>query len=269
VLIDWFTVAAQALNFLVLVWLLKRFLYQPVLEAVDARERRIAAELADAEAKSAQAREEREEYQRRNEQFAVQRNALLQRAAEEAQQTRQQLLDEARRAADELAARRQHALEEETRNLALDLRLRMRQEVFAVARRTLDELAGPTLEQRLCDVFGARLLALEGVERERLARALAAAGEPALVRSAFALSAEQQAALRSQLERVFGTQPRLRFEVRPELIAGIELSAGGQKLAWSIDDRLDMLEQRVAQTLAGGGTAAAATKAPTRREETA
>ena len=46
-LIDWFTVGAQAVNFLILVWLLKRFLYEPVLAAIDAREKKIAAELAE------------------------------------------------------------------------------------------------------------------------------------------------------------------------------------------------------------------------------
>jgi F-type H+-transporting ATPase subunit b len=50
-LIDWFTVGAQVLNFLILVWLLKRFLYKPILHAIDAREQRIAKELADADAK--------------------------------------------------------------------------------------------------------------------------------------------------------------------------------------------------------------------------
>ncbi len=49
-LIDWFTVGAQALNFVVLVWLLKRFLYQPVLDAIDAREARIAKQIGDAQA---------------------------------------------------------------------------------------------------------------------------------------------------------------------------------------------------------------------------
>ena len=49
-LIDWFTVGAQALNFLILVWLMKRFLYKPILHAIDEREKRIAAELADADA---------------------------------------------------------------------------------------------------------------------------------------------------------------------------------------------------------------------------
>ena len=43
-LIDGFTVGAQVLNFLILVWLMKRFLYQPILDAIDAREQRIAAE---------------------------------------------------------------------------------------------------------------------------------------------------------------------------------------------------------------------------------
>ena len=54
-LIDWFTVGAQIVNFLILVWLLKRFLYKPILDAIDAREKRIAAELADADTKKAEA----------------------------------------------------------------------------------------------------------------------------------------------------------------------------------------------------------------------
>jgi len=50
-LIDWFTVGAQALNFLILVWLMKHFLYKPILHAIDEREKRVAAELADADKK--------------------------------------------------------------------------------------------------------------------------------------------------------------------------------------------------------------------------
>ncbi|MGB5569161.1 MAG: F0F1 ATP synthase subunit B, partial [Sedimenticolaceae bacterium] len=76
-LIDWFTVGAQLLNFLVLAWLLKRFLYRPILDALDAREQRIAAELADADAKRAEADKERDEFQHKNEAFEQQRAALL------------------------------------------------------------------------------------------------------------------------------------------------------------------------------------------------
>ena len=62
-LIDWFTVIAQVVNFLILVWLLKRFLYHPILDAIDAREQRIAKELADAAKKMAAAEKERDEFQ--------------------------------------------------------------------------------------------------------------------------------------------------------------------------------------------------------------
>ena len=116
-LIDWFTVGAQALNFLILVWLLKRFLYKPILNAIDAREKRIAAELADADAKKAEAQKERDEFQHKNEEFDQQRAALLSKATDEAKAERQRLLDEARKAADALSAKRQETLRSDAQNL--------------------------------------------------------------------------------------------------------------------------------------------------------
>src|ERR1700682_4237956 len=104
-LIDWFTVGAQAINFVILVWLLKRFLYKPILDAIDAREKRVAAELADADAKKAEAQKERDEFQRKNTEFDQQRAALLTKATDEAKVERQRLLDEARKAADTLSAK--------------------------------------------------------------------------------------------------------------------------------------------------------------------
>src|SRR5579872_6951434 len=106
-LIDWFTVGAQALNFIILVWLLKRYLYKPILNAVDAREKLIAAELAGADAKKTEAQKERDQFRRKNDEFDQQRAALLSKAAEEAKAERQRLLDDARKAADALSAKRQ------------------------------------------------------------------------------------------------------------------------------------------------------------------
>ena len=64
--VDWFTVIAQILNFLVLVWLLKRFLYKPVLNAIDEREKKIASELEDAAIHKAEARKEKEKFLQKN-----------------------------------------------------------------------------------------------------------------------------------------------------------------------------------------------------------
>ncbi len=96
-LIDWFTVGAQALNFIVLVWLLKRFLYKPILQAVDAREKRIAKELADARAKMAEAEKLRDEFEHKNIEFGSQRATLLGKATDEATSERRRLLEDARK----------------------------------------------------------------------------------------------------------------------------------------------------------------------------
>src|SRR5271165_4877827 len=116
-LIDWFTVAAQAVNFLILVWLMKRFLYKPILHAIDEREKRIATELANAGKKKAEAQKESDDFKHKNEEFDKQRAALLSKATDDAKAERQRLLDEARKAADALSAKRREAVGNEARSL--------------------------------------------------------------------------------------------------------------------------------------------------------
>src|SRR5580658_4333804 len=106
-LINWFTILAQAINFLILVWLLKRFLYKPILHAIDDREKGIAAQLADAVAKRAEAQKDRDDFQHKNEAFDKERAALLKKATDLAKAERQRLLGEARKDADALRAKRQ------------------------------------------------------------------------------------------------------------------------------------------------------------------
>lgn len=244
-LIDWFTVAAQVINFLVLVWLLKRFLYRPILDAIDAREARIASALADADAKNTDAQRERDAYQHKNEVFEQQRAALMNQATEAAKSERQRLLDEARQAADALTARRMEALRNDSHNLNQALRRRTEQEVFAIARKALADLATTSLEERMGEVFIRRLRALDGQARQDFAHALKTAGEPARVRSAFDLPEAQRAALHNALNDTFAAEIRVRFETAPDLVSGIELITNGQKIAWSIADYLTSLENGI------------------------
>src|ERR1017187_2813201 len=102
-LIDWFTVGAQTLNFLILVWLMKRYLYTPILNAIDEREKRVATEISNADAKKAEAQKEHDEFEHKNAEFDQQRAALLTKATAEAQAERERLLDEARKAAADLS----------------------------------------------------------------------------------------------------------------------------------------------------------------------
>ena len=248
-LIDWFTVVAQAVNFIILVWLLKRFLYKPILDAIDVREKRIAAELADADAKKAEALKERDAFLRKNEAFDEQRAALLSAAESEANTERRRLLDEARQAADALSAKRQQYLQNDARNLSRVIGERTQKEVFAIVRKALTDLATTTLEERMGDVFVRRLREMEGPAKAGLAESLKTASEPALVRSAFDLPAEQREAIQKALDEICAAEIHLRFEIAPELVAGIELAGNGQKIGWSISNYLASLQEGVAELL--------------------
>jgi F-type H+-transporting ATPase subunit b len=249
VLIDWFTVGAQALNFVILAGLMRRYLYRPILNAVDAREKRIAAELADADAKRADAQKARDELQHQHDELDRQRAALLSKASEEAQIEGRRLLEEARRAADALSAKREELLRSEATNVSQALTGRVRQEVFAIARKTLTDLATTSLEERMGDVFTRRLRALSGEAKARLGHALEDHSKPVVVRSAFGVPEEQRAVIRNAVNETFSAAVELQFEVAPDLMSGIELCANGQKMGWSIADYLGSMEEGVGALL--------------------
>ena len=252
-MIDWFTIAAQALNFLILIWLMKRFLYQPILRAIDERENRIAKELADADAARNEAQKERDGFQQRNAKFDEQRAALLSKATDEAKGERQRLLAEARKAADALSATREEMLKQEHRDLTDEFSRRTQEEVFAIARKVLTDLADAGLEERMSHVFTQRLRELSDKPKARLAGALKSSSEPAIVRSAFDLPADARAAIQKALNETFTADIAFRFERATDLVCGIELSVNGQKVAWSIADFLASLEASLGQLLAGKG----------------
>ncbi len=248
-LIDWFTVGAQALNFLVLVWLLKRFLYKPILNAIDAREKGIAAKLADADAKKAESQKERDDFQDKNKVFDEQRAALLGKATDEAKVERERLLGEAHQDSDSLRATAQTALHNEWTRLGDHITRVAKEEVFEIARKTLADLATISLEERLVEVFTRRLREMDGGMKERLAAALKTASGPALVRSVFELPSAQKAAIQNALNETFSAEIPIRFETADDELCGIELTAHGQKIGWSIAGYLASLDQKVGSLL--------------------
>lgn len=248
-LIDWFTVIAQVLNFLILVWLLKRFLYKPILNAIDAREKKVADELADADAKEAEAQKEKEEFKRKSEEFDQQRAVLLSKAKDEAKAERQRLLEEAWKEVYDLRLKQQDALRNDKQNLNQAISRRAQQEVFAIARKALKDLAGTSLEKLTVDTFAQRLRELKSEEKEQLASALGTSSSPMLVRTAFDLPQAQRDLVKKTIKETLGIEIQTRFKTVPDLVSGIELTANGQKVAWSISDYLSSLEKSIDELL--------------------
>lgn len=286
-LIDWFTVIAQVINFLVLAWLLKRFLYRPILNAIDAREKRIATELADADAKSAEAEQQRDEFLHKNAAFDAEQTTRMNQLNAEVKTERLHLLDSVRQESENLRDKLQLALKNEQQSLQKALSQHARKEVFDIARKALSDLADSSIESRITAIFIKRLQGLTQEERAGFKSAFQstigstvgstvgsankdsglAINNPLIVRTTFALTKEQCTQIENAIKDVFGyetaigtdsasgrgdemveTMP-LQFLIDAEVISGIEISANGQKIAWSINDYLTSLAQGVDQLL--------------------
>jgi F-type H+-transporting ATPase subunit b len=221
-LIDWFTVVAQLLNFLVLIWLMKRFLYQPILNALDAREHRISTELSDADNKKQQAQAEQDEFLRKNQEFEQQRAELLKVAIEEANAEKQRLLNEARLEGESLRLKQQEMLKTEQQSLIASISRRTQTEVLAVVRQALTDLAGVSLENHLVAVFLEKLQQLKDNEKQPILLAAQNPATPLSVRTAFELSPSQQVEMTAAVQKIFSVEMQLQFSLAPHLVSGIE-----------------------------------------------
>src|ERR1700722_1580496 len=219
-LIDWFTVGAQVLNFIVLVWVLKRFLYKPVLNAIDAREKRVAAELAAAELQLTEIKKARDELQAKGNAFDEERGALLAKAILGAQMETERLLGNARQAADAVTLQRNAALHSETARLSIELSRLAAAESINIARAALEDLAGADLEARICEVFVRRLREIDSPTREALGILFTKPMGEAVVMSSFKLSPADSIAIQTALKETFSADVHLRFETSSTTIGG-------------------------------------------------
>ncbi len=248
-LIDWFTVIAQAVNFLILVWLLKRFLYTPILNAIHEREEKIKSKLEHAENELAEAKEEKAEFHRKNEKFEQRRESMLSEATEEADTLRRRRLEEARKEAEALRKQLEASFREEQENLSREIVERTQREVFAIAQKVLSDLASAKLEEHITDVFLRQLREMEKAEKESLEAALIRSPRDTVVRSAFEIPAGQRRKVETALTQIAGTNIELSFEKTPRLIGGVTLTAGGYKVSWSIKDYLRSLESMIGELI--------------------
>jgi F-type H+-transporting ATPase subunit b len=248
-LIDWFTVTAQIVNFLILVWLLRRFLYRPVLDAIDAREQRVAAAMTEAEANKEAAERERDVFHQRNEEFVRQRAALLREAIREVKAERENLYAAARREAEEFRTRQQEAMIDDCNTLKEEILRRTREEVFAIARKALADLAGANLEQAMVDTFLRRCRTMEAGERSELQAVLKSPVGPVCIRSTFPLPDHQRQAIEREIGENFNYGGRFCYECGPDLVSGIAVSMDGHQVAWNITDYLLALEQGIIDLL--------------------
>jgi len=247
--INWFTLIAQVINFLVLMWLLKRYLYKPILKAIDERENKIVAQIKDADAKKAEAEKERDEFSKKNETFDRQREELMRRVVVENNEQAQKLKEEARKEANSLKVKLEKGIRDEQVNRNHEIAQKIQKEVVAIARKTLADLSSVSLEEQSVLTFIRRIKELKLDEKKKFISTLKSGKDPILVQCAFKLSAKQQTDIQQSVTALLGRESQFQFKIAPELISGIELSSNGYKLSWSISEYINALEKSIAESV--------------------
>ena len=237
---DPFTLIAQIVNFVILLALLRVFLYRPVQRTMQARERRIAQEQASAEEARREARAEAEALRDERNELERKRRARLEEIEEEADSLRERRVEEIEQEAQEAREAHADALRRDLREARERLRRRSAELLVDELRRALSELADASLERQAMRVFRQRLADVEpdtlGALRGRLE------GSSAVIATAFEPSVEAReeatAAVREALEREIDPS----FEVDPDLRMGVALRIGGLEVGWSAQGWADELE---------------------------
>lgn len=242
--IDTFTFIAQIVNFLILVALLKRFLYGPIVRMMEERQALISARLDEARAKAEKADSAREEYEQKRRELDEQTRGIIEAAEEQAERRRAELLDRAREEADRAALRWQQAMERERSAFAREIRRRAGLQVVEIARRALKEMADAELESRVTALFAQRISQLEQDTVAELSERMVRSGHARLV-SAFELNDSDRKMLERLIAERFGEDVTLSFETSPDLICGLELRTDGRKVVWSVDSYLTTLEEEI------------------------
>jgi F-type H+-transporting ATPase subunit b len=242
-LIDWFTVVAQVVNFLVLVALMKRFLWRRLVAVIDKREQRVAGQLAEAEAKHQEAQRLMAETRAMAEELDKNKAALQEAAKHDAEEQKSAMLRQAREEIQNLEAKWHEDLEREQAAFLDEVRTRAATGMLAVIRRALADLACSDIQHCALQVFMEKLKTLDAAAVRDLT------GRELSVLTAGELEEADQRAVREALERQLGPGLRLKFERTQSFAWGIELRGNGRRIGWNSDNYIDSLKESLKEAL--------------------
>ncbi|MCA9285596.1 MAG: hypothetical protein KDA22_10290 [Phycisphaerales bacterium] len=247
--IDWFTVVAQGVNFLILVVLLRRFLYGPIQRAVAQRETRLQERLREAEEKSRAADEREASLANEQAELEATRDRAMADARAKADTERRGLTAAARRDVERARSEWMESFAQQRSAVMAQFARATTNAACDIARRTLRDLADASLEERLVTRFLGHLGALKDPERSAFADAARAADGHVTVRTGFPLSPEQKASLETGLADVLQRQPAIAFMAAGHGENGITVEASGRRIAWTLDRYVDEIQARLTADL--------------------
>ena len=242
-LINWFTVLAQIVNFLILIYLLRRFLFKPILGAMAEREKKIADALSRAEEAEQKAKEAAQSLEEARAAYDREREKRMAEAREQVAKWQEETLNAAREEVDALRRAWMANMTRERQAFLEGLKQRMVEQLVDVGERVFRDLADQGLNRQVVKVF------LEKLAPEKGEISRHGAKDAVLVQSGIPLGDEDAEILREKLSRWLPEQTPIQLESVPGLGFGIELVAGDLKTAWHLADYLRDLEKEIMENL--------------------
>jgi F-type H+-transporting ATPase subunit b len=217
--IDWWTLGLQAVNVLVLIWLLSRFLFRPVAAIVKARQQAVSRLLDEARMAKAEAAAERAKAAEEVADIAASRGETLRAAATEAETEKVTILAAARAEADRLRAAGEAEIARARQGEATATADRASRLAVDIAAKLLGRLPDEARVAGFVDGLAAGLAALPEASRA----GIGADGAPVRLLAARALTDLETQACRAMLAQALGRPVDTIVEVDPDLIAGLEI----------------------------------------------
>ena len=236
--LNWSTFILQIINFLVLVWILKRFLYKPVMDMIARRQASIDKTLADAKQLHDEAEKLQQQYEGRLAAWDQERKQAREKLAEELHADRALKLEELKVT---LQQERERAAVAEQRRLS-DAQLEMEDTALAqgaqLATQLLKQAAGPEVESKLVELAIDELSRLPDDKLADLRGSFGKVSEGITITSAYPITENQQQRLQKAMNTVAGKDVTLRFEQDSKLLAGVRINVGAWQLAANLRDEL-------------------------------
>jgi F-type H+-transporting ATPase subunit b len=242
--IDYFTIFAQIINFLVLVLLLRHFLYGRIIKAIDEREKMIESQLQEAAKKKKEADDEADSYRKMKKEFLSGREGMLAAAREETQNIRRELSKKAADEVNENKAKWNEEIQRQKDAFLNNMRLSASKEIYAIARRALADLANEELESHIMETFIYKLQKMDHDEKKKMMEFLEKK-KAIVIKSGFSIPESTRQSIHKTLQDQIGDDLNISYILSPDLISGIELSAQDLRISWSVGSYLDSLEDEL------------------------
>jgi F-type H+-transporting ATPase subunit b len=221
---------------------------------MEEREQKMVSRLLEVEKKKSEAELELESYRKMSQDLSNKREELLADAAREAQVLEADLMKKAREEVSASSANWYRDLQAQEATLLGDLNRRAGIEIYAIARRALQDLANADLESQIINLFIKRLQNMDKSESEMILEFYKNIKQEITVRSSFAINEEMRQKIQETVRNQTGIEAIMQYEIAPELICGVEMDSHGIRVSWSIAGYLNTLQADLSEVLAKKNT---------------